>query len=126
MSETDRFEAQKFKPGQSGNPAGKAKGVVSGRLKALGAAGTFCWNELLTEHVDASVAFYAQIGGFTDAPMDMGPAGAYHVLESEGKSGEGVGRIHLDQFFEYFDTFAVHLPTFFYGRPRPAENCLKC
>ena len=37
MSETDRFEAQKFKPGQSGNPAGKAKGVVSGRLKALGA-----------------------------------------------------------------------------------------
>lgn len=55
-----------------------------------GAAGTFCWNELLTEHVDASVAFYAQIGGFTDAPMDMGPAGAYHVLESEGKGRAGI------------------------------------
>jgi len=37
MSEIDKFEAQKFKPGQSGNPAGKPKGVVSGRLKALGA-----------------------------------------------------------------------------------------
>jgi hypothetical protein len=37
MSEIEKFEAAKFKPGQSGNPAGKAKGTVSGRLKALGA-----------------------------------------------------------------------------------------
>lgn len=37
MSENEQFEAAKFKPGQSGNPAGKVKGTVSGRLKALGA-----------------------------------------------------------------------------------------
>jgi hypothetical protein len=37
MSENDKFEAAKFKPGQSGNPAGKAKGTVGGRMKALGA-----------------------------------------------------------------------------------------
>ncbi len=37
MSEIDKFEAAKFKPGQSGNPAGKVKGTVGGRMKALGA-----------------------------------------------------------------------------------------
>jgi len=37
MSDNDKFEAAKFKPGQSGNPAGKVKGTVGGRLKALGA-----------------------------------------------------------------------------------------
>ena len=37
MSVSEEFEAAKFKPGQSGNPAGKKKGVVIGRMKALGA-----------------------------------------------------------------------------------------
>jgi hypothetical protein len=37
MSENEQFEASKFKPGQSGNPAGKVKGTVGGRMKALGA-----------------------------------------------------------------------------------------
>ena len=37
MSDNDKFEAAKFKPGQSGNPAGKVRGTVGGRLKALGA-----------------------------------------------------------------------------------------
>jgi|JI10StandDraft_1071094.scaffolds.fasta_scaffold29942_3 predicted enzyme related to lactoylglutathione lyase len=55
-----------------------------------GVAGTFCWNELMTEHVDASVAFYERVGGFTDAPMDMGPMGTYHVLQSEAKGRAGV------------------------------------
>jgi predicted enzyme related to lactoylglutathione lyase len=55
-----------------------------------GVAGTFCWNELMTEDVDRSLAFYQAIGGFTDAPMDMGPGGTYHVLESAGKGRAGV------------------------------------
>ena len=37
MSEIEKFEAAKFKPGQSGNPGGKVKGTVGGRMKALGA-----------------------------------------------------------------------------------------
>ena len=37
MSDNDKFDAAKFKPGQSGNPAGKVRGTVGGRLKALGA-----------------------------------------------------------------------------------------
>ncbi|HVV85085.1 MAG TPA: VOC family protein [Kofleriaceae bacterium] len=55
-----------------------------------GVANTFCWNELVTEHVDESVAFYEKVGGFTDAPMDMGPMGTYHVLNSDGKGRAGV------------------------------------
>ena len=37
MADIDSFETQKFKPGQSGNPAGKKKGALLGRMKALGA-----------------------------------------------------------------------------------------
>ena len=55
-----------------------------------GVTGTWCWNELYTEDTATSVAFYEAIGGFTDAPMDMGPMGTYHVLESAGKGRAGV------------------------------------
>ena len=55
-----------------------------------GAAGTFCWNELMTEDVARSLAFYQAVAGFTDAPMDMGPMGTYHVLESAGKGRAGI------------------------------------
>ncbi len=55
-----------------------------------GVAGTFCWNELMTEDVERSLAFYQAIGGFTDAPMAMGPLGTYHVLEHGGQGRAGV------------------------------------
>ena len=51
---------------------------------------SFCWNELVTEHVAESGALYEQVGGFTDAPMEMGPAGTYHVLEAGGKGRAGI------------------------------------
>ena len=37
MSDIERTETGHFQPGTSGNPAGKPKGLVSGRSKALGA-----------------------------------------------------------------------------------------
>ena len=37
MSEDVPEEGNRFKPGQSGNPAGKAKGTVNGRSRALAA-----------------------------------------------------------------------------------------
>lgn len=55
-----------------------------------GVAGTFCWNELLTEDVPRSLAFYQAIAGFTDAPMDMGPMGTYHVLKRGDRQAAGV------------------------------------
>lgn len=55
-----------------------------------GVAGTFCWNELYTDHPEKSVAFYEAIGKLRDKPMDMGPMGTYHVLESFGKSRAGI------------------------------------
>ncbi|MBL0215711.1 MAG: VOC family protein [Myxococcales bacterium] len=55
-----------------------------------GVAGTFCWNELYTEDVARSVSFYETIGGFKDAPMEMGPMGTYHVLNSFEKGRAGI------------------------------------
>jgi len=55
-----------------------------------GTPGTFCWNELYTEDPAASVKFYTAIAGMTDKPMDMGPMGTYHVLESAGHSRGGI------------------------------------
>ena len=37
MNEIERSEEGRFQPGTSGNPAGKRKGAVSGRARALGA-----------------------------------------------------------------------------------------
>jgi uncharacterized protein len=54
------------------------------------AAGHFCWNELASKDPKASVAFYTQIGGFTEKAMDMGAMGAYHVLESDGQQRAGI------------------------------------
>lgn len=52
---------------------------------------TFCWNELASANPEKSVAFYTKVGGFTDKPMDMGPMGTYHVLESsDGQPRAGV------------------------------------
>ena len=52
--------------------------------------GAFCWNELYTTEPEKSVAFYQAVGGFEAAVMDMGPMGAYHMLQSEGKARAGV------------------------------------
>jgi len=54
------------------------------------AAGHFCWNELASKDPRASVAFYTQIGGFTEKAMDMGAMGTYHVLESDGQQRAGI------------------------------------
>src|SRR5215813_9673625 len=53
-------------------------------------AGHFCWNELPSKDAKASVAFYTQIGGFTEKPMDMQGMGTYHLLESDGQQRAGI------------------------------------
>jgi predicted enzyme related to lactoylglutathione lyase len=52
--------------------------------------GHFVWNELPSKDPAASVKFYSQIGGFTSSSMDMGGAGTYHLLESDGQSRAGI------------------------------------
>jgi predicted enzyme related to lactoylglutathione lyase len=54
------------------------------------AAGHFCWNELPSKDVDASVKFYTQIGGFTVSKMEMPGMGTYNVLESDGQGRAGI------------------------------------
>ena len=50
---------------------------------------TWCWNELLTQDVDKSLAFYTKIGGFTVEKMAM-PNGDYSILNAGGKGRAGV------------------------------------
>jgi hypothetical protein len=52
----------------------------------------WCWNELYADDPAAAVAFYQAIGGFTDAPMEMGPAGTYHVLNADGQGRAGISK----------------------------------
>jgi predicted enzyme related to lactoylglutathione lyase len=54
------------------------------------AVGHFVWNELASKDPAASVAFYTQLAGFTDKPMEMPGMGAYHVLEHGGQSRAGI------------------------------------
>ncbi|HSD88630.1 MAG TPA: VOC family protein [Kofleriaceae bacterium] len=54
-----------------------------------GIPGTWCWNELYTADPDRSVAFYSQLGGFTEDKMPM-PNGIYHVLNGGGQPRAGV------------------------------------
>jgi predicted enzyme related to lactoylglutathione lyase len=52
--------------------------------------GELVWNELYTEDVDKSLAFYKAVGGYTVEPMDMGPMGTYHILKTGETSRGGV------------------------------------
>ena len=51
---------------------------------------TYSWNELLTRDIDASLAFYADVFGWTFDAQEM-PNGTYHVIAG-GESG-GLGGI---------------------------------
>ena len=45
------------------------------------AAGTFCWNELMTGNVDGARDFYTKLFGWTYEEKDMGPAGTYTIFK---------------------------------------------
>lgn len=52
--------------------------------------GTMSWNELITRDVDAALAFYPAVLGWTIVGQDMGPAGTYHVVQG-GENGGWAG-----------------------------------
>ena len=50
---------------------------------------TYSWNELMTRDIDAALAFYSEVFGWTYDQMDMGPAGTYHVISGGEHGGLG-------------------------------------
>lgn len=52
--------------------------------------GDFCWNELSSSDPEASIKFYAEIGGFEIERMEMDGMGSYTVLKSEGQPRAGI------------------------------------
>ncbi len=57
--------------------------------QAIPAAGTFCWNELMTGNVDGARDFYSKLFGWTYEEKDMGPAGTYTLFMQGGQSVGG-------------------------------------
>ncbi len=51
---------------------------------------TLSWNELMTRDVDAAIAFYPKVFGWTIVGQDMGPMGTYHVVQG-GENGGWAG-----------------------------------
>lgn len=50
---------------------------------------TYSWNELMTRDIDASLAFYAAVFGWTYESQDMGPMGTYHLIAGGDSGGLG-------------------------------------
>ena len=54
------------------------------------AAGTFCWNELMTRDLGAAKKFYASLFGWTSEEVDMGPVGTYTICKSGEQHAGGM------------------------------------
>ncbi len=52
--------------------------------------GHFFWNELHTPDPAAAAAFYEKVVGFSHRSLDMGPAGAYHIVSAGGVDRGGI------------------------------------
>jgi len=52
--------------------------------------GSFCWNELSTNDVEASTKFYQAIGGFDIEKTEMPGMGTYVQLKSDGQPRAGI------------------------------------
>ena len=84
MSGNDKFEEQKFKPGQSGNPKGKPKGLQGGRMQALGALDRIIAKEenlLLIEDALEEELRKRPLWFFTNIVMPLLPKETKGVLE---------------------------------------------
>lgn len=84
MSDIERTETGHFRPGASGNPAGRPKGLVSGRSKALGALDRIVGREenirILEEALDAALR-KRPLWFFTNIVMPLLPKESKGVLE---------------------------------------------
>jgi hypothetical protein len=54
------------------------------------APGSFCWNELYTNDVEASTKFYQALGGFEVEKTEMAGMGTYVQLKSDGQPRAGI------------------------------------
>jgi len=63
------------------------------RTEAPPAAGTFCWNELMTPDAKAAEKFYTQLFGWTTEVMDMGGGRVYTLWKKGDTSAGGMMQI---------------------------------
>lgn len=75
------------------DPQGAAVAVMTSADQSWKAstpkAGEFCWDEVMEKDPTATVTFYSELFGWKSEPMDMGPAGTYHVFKRDDKPAAG-------------------------------------
>ena len=54
------------------------------------AAGTFCWNKLMTRDVGAAKTFYTKLLGWSAEEMDMGEMGMYTIFKNGEQQAAGL------------------------------------
>ena len=62
------------------------------------AAGTFCWNELMTRDADAAKKFYFALFDWQAQDMDMGEMGVYTIFKKGEKEIGGMMEMAGEQF----------------------------
>ena len=62
------------------------------------AAGTFCWNELMTRDVAAAKKFYTELLGWKTEDVDMGGCGTYTILKVGEQQIGGMFQMAGEQF----------------------------
>ena len=68
--------------------AWEPKGNIGAGL--VNAPGALCWNELGTPDLEASAAFYAELLGWTTAPMEGADPPYLVINNAEGRSNGGI------------------------------------
>ncbi|UCD75173.1 MAG: VOC family protein [Phycisphaerales bacterium] len=71
---------------------------MSEATKSPPAAGTFCWNELMTRDVAAAKEFYTSLLGWKTEDVDIGECGIYTVLKAGEEQIGGMFQMAGEQF----------------------------
>lgn len=75
---------------QGGALAAMQEAKTAPELEGAPAVGTFCWDGLSTDDVDAALAFYSAVYGYASVKQDMGPMGPYHLLMRGERQAGGI------------------------------------
>lgn len=77
-----------------GDPAGAAiclgEGMNENGIKMMDEPGAPCWFDCLSRDVDAAIAFYTTVFGWTHEAMEMDPGMTYHMFANQGQPTCGV------------------------------------
>lgn len=72
-----------------GDPQGAIIAPMTPAGEPATSAGTFVWDELVADDIDAAKSFYEEVIGWKPTDVDMGPAGTYTLWKRDGDTDAG-------------------------------------